>query len=132
MDSVIAGLFGGYIVFGESNSINQQIVLYVFSRIVMGFVKVSVNSTQDRGPNRKQNLIISRLENLSWPLFASACWASVMYLHEWHPTSLQPSLASSMYYLYDESAKWNSIRMSDERLTALSNELIGNFVWHSI
>ncbi|KAH9982218.1 peroxisomal membrane protein 4 [Lactifluus volemus] len=37
-DTFFAGLLGGYFVFGERNAINEQIVLYVCSRVVASFL----------------------------------------------------------------------------------------------
>lgn len=37
--SFLAGLVGGYMVFGENNNINNQIVLYLFSRVLVGLPK---------------------------------------------------------------------------------------------
>lgn len=37
-DSFLAGLFGGWVVFGERNAINEQIVLYCVSRVVTSFL----------------------------------------------------------------------------------------------
>ncbi|CCG81705.1 putative Peroxisomal membrane protein [Taphrina deformans PYCC 5710] len=108
-DSVIAGLIGGYVVFGESNSINQQIVLYVFSRIVIGFTRVLMISDVGTRSPALTGLSIPQLETVAWPLFASTCWASVMFLHDWYPETLQSSLANSMRYLYNESDQWDSL-----------------------
>ena len=49
VDAFIAGLVAGYIVFGRAtptaglNSINQQMVLYVFSRVVLAIAKLSLD-----------------------------------------------------------------------------------------
>jgi hypothetical protein len=42
----------------------------------------------------------------AYTIYASATWALVMYLHQWHQPHLQKSLATSMNYLYNESNKW--------------------------
>jgi hypothetical protein len=36
----------------------------------------------------------------AWPAFASLSWAMVMYLFRWHPENVQPSLRSSMHYMW--------------------------------
>ena len=63
----------------------------------------------------------------SWPVFGSLTWAAVMYLFRWHPEiiqvfldirglTVQPSMRSSMKYLYVNSDNWDSWR---------------NFLWHN-
>jgi peroxisomal membrane protein 4 len=39
-DAFVAGAVGGWVVFGASNSINQQINLYLFSRVCLGLAKM--------------------------------------------------------------------------------------------
>lgn len=115
--SFIAGLFGGYLVFGAGknayNSVNQQIVIYIFARVVLAFAKLIVTPTGDNslvgsqyggrtgrnilGLNAKQ---LIRIRNNAWPIFASLSWAAVMSLHRHHPDMLQPSLRASMNYMY--------------------------------
>ncbi|KAF9439097.1 Peroxisomal membrane protein 4, partial [Entomortierella beljakovae] len=84
MDSFIAGLVGGYVVFGENNNVNQQIVLYLFSRIMMGMAKLPV----------KKNIIDEPTQ--TFPIFASLVWAIVMFLFQNEKDVLQPSLRASM------------------------------------
>lgn len=40
--SFIAGIIGGYAIFGTDNAVNQQIVLYLFSRISTGLARLAV------------------------------------------------------------------------------------------
>ncbi|KAL1929689.1 hypothetical protein VTP01DRAFT_1827 [Rhizomucor pusillus] len=94
----IAGLVGGYFVFGENNSINQQIVLYVFARVFMALVKVPVKRKIMEAPKH------------TYPFFAAVCWGLVMYLFKHDADLLQPSLRSSMQYIYKDSDTWNSLR----------------------
>lgn len=93
-DTFMAGLLGGYIVFGRGfqSSVNQQITIYVFARVVLGLAKLAVNQgvVSDRD---------SRISKNAWPLFASLSWAFVMYIFRWYPDMLQPSLRSSMKYM---------------------------------
>lgn len=118
--SFIAGLFGGYLVFGAGktafNSVNQQIVIYIFARVVLATAKLIVTPTGDNslvgsqyggrtgrnvlGLNAKQ---LIRIRENAWPIFASVSWASVMWLFRHHPDMLQPSLRSSMQYMYVET-----------------------------
>lgn len=118
LDPFVSGLLGGYIVFGSNNNINQQIVLYVFSRVVMASFKVVANSLLDESSASAQ-VITPRARASTWPLFASLCWASVMYLHESHPHTLQISLANSMTYLYKRSETWDGLSKSPRRRIAM-------------
>ena len=104
-DSFLAGLVGGYIVFGEDNNINQQIVLYLFSRILIGLAKVGV-----------QNRVLSAPNN-TFTMFAATVWGIVMWLFRHHRSSLQGSLQASMQYLYNDSEVFSNIR---------------NLLWHNI
>ncbi|ORY81882.1 peroxisomal membrane protein 4 [Protomyces lactucae-debilis] len=115
MDSFLAGLLGGYVVFGENNNINQQMVLYVFSRILLGAANSFANSPSSRHPNRPR-LASHEVREKAWPVFASVCWASVMWLWRHYPDELQPSLRNSMNYLYLQSDSWTEPR---------------NFFWHN-
>ena len=113
----LAGLFGGYWVFGHGkaafSSVSQQIVIYVFARVVLGMAKLAVQPPGDNtlvggaygghggkgifGLNEQQLAIVRQR---SWPVFASLSWASVMWLFRWYPEMLQPSLRNSMTYMY--------------------------------
>ncbi|KAI9722586.1 MAG: hypothetical protein M1812_001517 [Candelaria pacifica] len=103
-DTFVAGLIGGYAVFGRGiqSSVNQQIVIYVFARVVLALAKLSVAHIP-----RSSDLTLSsrtslqaRLKNNAWPVFASLSWAYVMYLFRWYPDMIQPSMRSSMKYMY--------------------------------
>lgn len=107
----MAGLLGGYIVFGRSTdpaayAVNQQIVLYVFARVVMALAKLAVapSPRAATGPvallGGKGDVVKGEVSKVGWPIFASLSWGAVMYLFRWHPESIQPSLRSSMTYLY--------------------------------
>lgn len=130
IDSFLSGLLGGYVVFGENNNINQQIVLYVFARVAMGSAKVLASGKFSDGPF-DQLIGSQRMKDIAWPLFASLCWGAVMYLHSEHVQAIQPSLASSMNYLYNDSNNWNSFRKLTPLIRVLSN-MSGNFFWHNI
>ena len=113
----LAGLFGGYWVFGHgkgaTSSVNQQIVIYVFARVVLALAKLAV---QPPGPNALVGSSYGQhggkgmlsftpeqqktIQAYSWPVFASLSWAGVMWLFRYYPETLQPSLRSSMTYMY--------------------------------
>ncbi|KAL8722607.1 MAG: hypothetical protein Q9225_000913 [Loekoesia sp. 1 TL-2023] len=94
----LAGLVGGYMVFGRGiqSSVNQQIVIYVFARVVLALARLSV---QKGGAIPRE--FRDRVTNNAWPVFAALSWAGVMWLYRWHPETIQPSLQSSMKYMYD-------------------------------
>ena len=96
-DSFVAGLVGGYYVFGRGyqSSVNQQIVIYVFARVVLGLAKMAVQKGGVIPTEMRDGL-----KSKAWPVFASLSWAFVMWLFRWHSESLQPSLRSSMVYMW--------------------------------
>ena len=95
-DTFLAGLISGYVVFGRGiqSSVNQQIVIYVFARAILGLAKLG---------SQKENLIPSHLKlqlsRNAWPIFAAINWGIVMWLFRWYPDTLQPSMKSSMVYM---------------------------------
>ena len=97
-DSFFAGLLGGYLVFGrgDQGTVNQQIVIYVFARVVLALAKLSVEKGVIKDPRGK-------VRGNSWGVFAAVSWGLVMWLFRWEAGSLQGSLRSSMEYLYGSS-----------------------------
>ncbi|KAL8409307.1 hypothetical protein RB594_007663 [Gaeumannomyces avenae] len=121
-DTLAAGMLGGYLVFGgrsrrtgKISSVNQQIVVYVFARVVLALARLAVKPgsglplASEPGPS-------ARISHYSWPVFAAASWGMVMHLFRWHAAELQPSLRSSMTYIYAQSDEWDGLR---------------NFLWHN-
>lgn len=94
----------GKYVFGENNPINMQINMYLLSRIIFGLCRLGA----EKGylPNGDP----TKGGKDPFPWFAAAMWGIVLWLFEYHRHTLQPSLQSSMTYLYDASEKWSSIR----------------------
>lgn len=113
-DTFLAGLMGGYVVFGQRNprtgkvsGVSQQIVIYIFARVVLGLAKLSVE------PNTgfvKNVQLSNKIKDNAWPVFAAMSWGTVMYVFRWHPESLQSSLRSSMSYIYVQSDHWDSLK----------------------
>lgn len=99
--SFIAGLTGGYLVFGRGiqSSVNQQIVIYVFARVMLALAKLSVQRRSKGGVGMGRELR-EKVRRNAWPVFASLSWAMVMWLYRWYPETIQPSLRSSMKYMY--------------------------------
>lgn len=123
-DSLVAGLVGGYMVFGRRSprsgrisSVNQQICIYVFARVVLALAKLSVKEGSPFAlPVVSKGKAADAVSYYAWPVFASASWGMVMWLFRWHPEDLQPSLRSSMSYIYAQSDHWDGLR---------------NFAWHN-
>ncbi|XP_041367482.1 peroxisomal membrane protein 4-like [Gigantopelta aegis] len=97
--SFIAAFCAGFVVFGKYNKVNEQINLYLLSRILYGLAKLAVK----RG-------YIPKPKSDPFPLFAAVVWGIVLWLFEYERDTLQPSLKSSMTYLYDDSNIWHSLR----------------------
>ena len=95
-DSFLAGLVSGYVVFGRGmqSSVNQQIVIYVFARVVLGLAKMAVQETGVVRAGWRDGV-----RGGAWPAFAAVSWGAVMWLFRWRPEVLQPSLRSSMKYM---------------------------------
>lgn len=123
-DTLVAGLLGGYFVFGgrsrasgKISSVNQQIVIYVFARVVLALARLAVRDGSGLAlPVVSRKRVSARVSHYAWPVFASVSWGLVMWLYRYHPEELQPSLRSSMSYIYSQSNEWDSLR---------------NFIWHN-
>ncbi|KIX98846.1 uncharacterized protein Z520_05307 [Fonsecaea multimorphosa CBS 102226] len=119
-DTFVAGLLGGYVVFGrgKQGSVNQQIVIYVFARVILALARLSIEPpsatsttpTPTLWTQRLSPEVKAKIQNNAWPVFASLSWAFVMYIFRWQPESIQPSLRSSMKYIYVNSDYWDSFR----------------------
>lgn len=115
-DSFLAGLLGGYTVFGRTihNSVSQQIVIYVAARVCLALAKLAVQPRHVGGGASGQGVkgggggwelfgngeMRKKMAKNGWPVFASLSWAMVMYIFRWHPESVQSSLRSSMSYMW--------------------------------
>lgn len=95
----IAAVVGGYNVFGQNNPINMQINLYLLSRITLGLARLAV----ERGA-------VPTPSGDPFPIFAALVWGIVLWLFEHEKHTLQPSLQSSMTYLYHDSNVFSSLR----------------------
>ncbi|KAI0768531.1 peroxisomal membrane protein 4 [Trametes elegans] len=109
-DSFIAGLVGGYVVFGERNAVNEQIVLYICSRVVASFLsraKTGYSSGAGAQPGAVRPLPPNATQ---FSLFAALSWGAVMWLFNHRGESVQPGLFNSMTYIYRDSEHWNNLR----------------------
>jgi len=104
-DSFFAGLIGGYFVFGERTAVNEQIVLYVVSRVVASFIPRAVSHPTTAGGVVKPIPPDSRY----FTVFAALSWGAVMYLFNHRGETIQPGMFSSMRYLYRDSETWKDL-----------------------
>ncbi|KAI5289074.1 hypothetical protein KEM54_004455 [Ascosphaera aggregata] len=110
-DTFIAGLLGGYVVFGRNRtSVAQQIVIYVFARVMLAVAKLSIEPEVNPLSSALSNNSRNKMRENAWPAFASLSWAFVMYLYRWYPDAVQSSLRSSMKYIYSDCDHWDSLR----------------------
>ncbi|TLS28124.1 hypothetical protein PpBr36_00131 [Pyricularia pennisetigena] len=121
-DTFVAGMLGGYLVFGgrssrtgKISSVNQQIVVYVFARVVLALARLAVKPGYGL-PVVSEPRNSAAISHYAWPVFAATSWGLVMHLFRYHAAELQPSLRSSMTYLYLQSNEWDGLR---------------NFLWHN-
>jgi peroxisomal membrane protein 4 len=97
------------------SSVNQQIVIYVFARVALALARLAVRPgtglplVSREGPS-------AMITRHAWPVFAALSWGAVMHLFRWHADELQPSLRSSMRYIYTHADEWDSLK---------------NFAWHN-
>ncbi|XP_007932760.1 peroxisomal membrane protein 4 [Orycteropus afer afer] len=96
--SFLAAFIGGFLVFGENNNINSQINMYLLSRILFALCRLGVEKGYIPEPRWDP-----------FPLFTAVVWGLVLWLFEYHRPTLQPSLQSSMTYLYEDSNIWHDI-----------------------
>lgn len=92
--ALVAGAVGGYFVWGRYSSVNNQVVLYLASRVLVGLWKRHCEPHV-----LHQNLPLA-LRERSYAITAAAVWGLVMLLFEESPDVLHPSLTSSMNEIY--------------------------------
>ncbi|KAJ5328913.1 Mitochondrial inner membrane translocase subunit Tim17/Tim22/Tim23/peroxisomal protein PMP24 [Penicillium brevicompactum] len=110
-DTFFAGLLGGYAVFGrQPGSISQQIVIYVFARVMLALAKIAIQPNMHPLSSLITPETRTKMTDNAYPVFASMTWAMVMYIWRWHPETLASSLRSSMVYIYGDSDHWDSLR----------------------
>jgi len=111
-DTFIAGLLGGYLVFGNRTAVNEQIVLYVVSRVVASFIPRSTSpySTSSASPPNSPSRKPLPPDSRYFSIFAALTWGAVMWLFKHRDQTIQPGMFSSMTYLYRDSETWRDLR----------------------
>jgi len=99
LHNFMSAFCAGYVIFGKYNKVNEQINLYLLSRVLYGVAKLLVSKGVVPEPQMKV-----------FPWFAAILWGAVLWLFEFERGCLQPSLVSSMTYIYKDSEKWTSLR----------------------
>ncbi|XP_014441607.1 peroxisomal membrane protein 4 isoform X2 [Tupaia chinensis] len=94
----LAAFIGGFLIFGENNNINSQISMYLLSRVLFALCRLGIEKGYIPEPKRD-----------SFRVFTGVLWGLVLWLFEYHRSTLQPSLQSSMTYLYEDSNVWHDI-----------------------
>ncbi|GBE78119.1 peroxisomal membrane protein 4 [Sparassis latifolia] len=108
VDTFIAGLISGYFVFGDRNAVNEQIVLYVCSRVVASFIPRATT------PYAMASTASSAVKPIppdarKFSIFAALCWGTVMWLFAERGETIQPGMFHSMNYLYRDSEHWSNL-----------------------
>ncbi|PPQ63522.1 hypothetical protein CVT24_004750 [Panaeolus cyanescens] len=112
IDTFVAGLLGGYFVFGERNAVNEQIVLYVVSRVVASFIPRASSPYKTAADSPLAAAVVKPQppDSRYFTLFAALSWGAVMYLFRHRGETIQPGMFNSMTYLYRDSEIWNDLR----------------------
>ncbi|BFZ15579.1 hypothetical protein BsWGS_18618 [Bradybaena similaris] len=99
LHAFLSAFCAGFVIFGKYNKVNEQINLYLLSRVVYGLGKLLI-----------QKKVIPQPKTDVFPWFAAIMWGLTLWLFEYQRSCLQPSLVSSMTYIYKDSDKWTSLR----------------------
>ena len=96
--SFVSAFIGGLLVFGNNSNVNSQISMYLLSPVLFALGRLG----------REKGFIPEhRLDPFPW--FTGLVWGLVLWLFECHRPILQPSLQSSMTYLYEDSNVWHEL-----------------------
>ncbi|KAF8640771.1 hypothetical protein AX17_000421 [Amanita inopinata Kibby_2008] len=111
-DTFIAGLIGGYTVFGERNAVNEQIVLYVVSRVVASFLPRANAPYRTTSHSMVAGSQVKPVppDSRYFTVFAALSWGAVMWLFRNRGETIQPGMFNSMKYLYRDSEVWKDLR----------------------
>ncbi|KIM57028.1 hypothetical protein SCLCIDRAFT_1219868 [Scleroderma citrinum Foug A] len=110
-DTFVAGLIGGYLVFGERSAVNEQIVLYVVSRVLASFLPRAGTPYSSSTPTTGATVIRPVPPDARYfSVFAALSWGAVMWLFKNRGEAIQPGMFNSMTYLYRDSEVWADLR----------------------
>jgi len=111
-DTFVAGLLGGYIVFGDRNAVNEQIVLYVMGRVLASFLPRAGKpySTSSHTQSGGSAVIPIPPDSRYFTVLAALSWGAVMWLFRHRGETIQPGMFNSMRYLYRDSESWRDLR----------------------
>ncbi|KAM0787468.1 hypothetical protein ACM66B_003545 [Microbotryomycetes sp. NB124-2] len=122
-DTFFAGLVGGWFVFGDRNPVNEQIVLYVVSRVITSFLPRATPSSPPSASSvaRPSASGVPPPPGAPYPksrpphpkvfsVYAAVTWGLVMYLFRERRDTLHGGMVNSMQYLYLDSEVWNGIK----------------------
>ncbi|KAI9572747.1 Tim17/Tim22/Tim23/Pmp24 family-domain-containing protein [Boletus coccyginus] len=110
-DTFIAGLIGGYVVFGDRTAVNEQIVLYVVSRVIAAFLpRAGAPYSKATPPGGSTLARPVPPDPQYFSVFAALAWGAVMWLFKNRGESIQPGMFNSMTYLYRDSEVWENLR----------------------
>ncbi|KAF5368509.1 hypothetical protein D9758_002344 [Tetrapyrgos nigripes] len=112
LDTFIAGLLGGYVVFGERTAVNEQIVLYVVARVVASFIPRATSPYNATPSSPRSSAPVKPLppDSRYFTMLAALSWGAVMYLFNDRGQTIQPGMFNSMTYLYRDSEVWKDLR----------------------
>jgi len=105
-DTFFAGLVAGYTIFGDRSAVNEQVVLYICSRVIASFIPRA--TTKPQSPTGVVKPIPP--DSRYFSIFSAIVWGSVMWLYEHKGESIQPGMFNSMTYLYRDSNVWTDLR----------------------
>ncbi|OBZ79788.1 Peroxisomal membrane protein 4 [Grifola frondosa] len=129
-DTFIAGLISGYVVFGDRNAVNEQ-VMWLYPIAETDVLKGTDVLLSDRSlrmftgcrvlhpscdlPYAMASTASSAVKPVPpdakhFSIFAALCWGAVMWLFTERGETIQPGMFSSMTYLYRDSNHWDSLR----------------------
>ena len=104
LDTFFAGLVGGWLVFGERNAVNEQVVLYVLSRVVTSFLPRQKSLYPPTTVGGSTVELEKRFvpgkpippDRRVFEVFAAVTWGMVMYLFRNRREHLAGGMVNSM------------------------------------
>lgn len=102
LNHLLSGMLFGALIFGKKTGVNHQIVLYLFSRVAIGLATLLYRKLGQLSQGKLGKIGFIE-QGYGYYLLSAVCWGVVMWLFEKDKSTLQPSLKSSMEFLYKES-----------------------------